>query len=133
MFKTEKKTQSWLGYLILVLSLIYVLTSLGKVDWIIWFAVAFGVFLSIFLLIEGGVYDYWRSKGYKEVTAHDFLVWLTMFVAGAVFLNSIALISVIKDMIPSSVLGFLSTIGVTTAVIAGILGMIYIIVPKPKS
>ena len=131
-FDVEKKTQVWLGALILVLSLIYVFASLGKIDWVIWIAVTFGIFLSIFLFSEGGVYEYWRNKGYKKISANDFLVWMTMFVSGVVFLNSIALMGVVRDWLPDTVLSFLSVVGVTSGIIAGTLGAIYVIIPKPK-
>ena len=133
MFDIEKKTQGWLGALVLVLSLVYIFASLGKIDWVLWIAVIFGVFLSIFLFIEGGVYHYWKSKGYKKVDAGDFLVWLTMFVSGAIFLNSMSFVGVIGDRMPEVVLSFLSMIGVVTGIIGGILGAIYVIVPKPKA
>lgn len=132
-FDIEKKTQVWLGALILVLSLVWVFASLGRTDFVIWIALIFGIFLSIFLFIEGGVYEYWRSKGYRKIEANDFLVWLTMFVSGAVFLNSIAFIGVVRNVIPDAVLGFLSGVGVITGVIGGTLGAIYILVPKPKA
>src|SRR3990167_580386 len=133
LFDVEKKTQSWLGAFILVLSLIYVFASLGKLDWVVWIAIAFGVFLSILLISEGGVYSYWKSKGYRKIDSGDFLVWMTMFVSGVVFLNSIALIGVVKDWFPDAVLNFLSIVGVTSGIIAGLLGAVYVLVPKPKA
>lgn len=133
MFKVERGSSVWLGWLIILLSVVYGLASLGRLNWIVWVAMIFGVFLSIFLFIEGGIRDYWRSKGYKSLDSSDFLVWLTMFVSGAIFLNSIALIGVIRDLMPDVVLGFLSTIGVITAVIGAILGVMYVLVPKPKA
>ena len=132
-FDVEKKSQVWLGLLVLVSSIIYILASLGRADWTVWMALVFGVFLSGFLIFEGGVYHYWKSKGYKHIGMSDFVVYLTMFVAGAVFLNSIALMGVVRDWLPDAVLSFLSTIGVTTGIIAGILGIIYVLIPKPKA
>lgn len=132
-FDVEKKTQVWLGSLILVLSLVYVFASLGRIDWVLWVAVIFGLFLSVFLFIEGGIYDYWRRKAYKQISANDFLVWLTMFTSAVVLINTLALVPILQDKIPEVVLNFVRPIGITTGVIAGILGAIYVIVPKPKA
>ena len=133
MLNVEKKSQVWLGWLIVLLSVIYGLSSLGKVEWLVWIAVIFGIFLSIFLVIEGGIRDYLRSKGWRKIDSSDFLVWFTMFVAGAIFLNSIALIGVVRSWMPMIVLSFLSTIGIVTSVIGAILGIMYVFVPKPKA
>lgn len=133
MFNIEKRSQAILGWLIVLLSVIYGLASLGKVEWIVWVAIVFGVFLSMFLFIEGGIYSYWKKGGYRHVDSGDFLVWVTMFVSGAIFINSIALIGVVRDWLPEMVLSFLATIGLIVAVIGSILGVMYALVPKPKA
>jgi hypothetical protein len=133
MFNIEKGSQFWLGLFILASSIVYTLSSLGRADWVVWMSVVFGIVLSMFLVSEGGVYSYWKSKGYKRVSANDLIIWVTMFVAGCVFLNSIALIAVVKDYFPLMVLDFLSKIGIATGIIAGILGIVYIFIPKPKA
>lgn len=133
MFKFEKSTQNYLGWLVVVLSAIYALATLGRVDFVLWIAFAVGMFLTILLWVEAGITTYFKNSGYKKITGADFLVWITAFVSGVLFINTLALIPVIRDAMPQAILNFAKGIGVSVAVIAVILGIFYAFTGKPKA
>jgi len=122
----EKKTTLWLGLLVLVLSIIYVLTTLGKADWVTYIAIIFGIFLAVFLFIEGGVFEYFRRKEYRQIGFGDILVWATIVSATAIAMNSILLFQSIKDIAPQWLISISTGTGVTFGVLGGIFAIVYI-------
>lgn len=130
----EKKTRFWIGLLILAMSALYVLVSFGKTDWVKWMAVIWGIFLTVFLILEAGIVDYFRQKKYQQIGVNDLLVWVTMIVSACVLLNTILII----NMIPAkSIPVWLSTFSTTTSIVvgclAGVLGIFYTLTGKPKA
>ncbi len=128
----EKKTNLWLGLLILVLSIVYVLATLGRTSWTAWIAIIFGLFLTIFLIIEGGIITYFQKKDYKRLGFGDAVVWVTAVVAAIIFINTLLLFNFIKQQAPEWLINFAGTTGIITGVIAGILAIVYIFYPRFK-
>lgn len=126
----EKKTGLWLGLLVLVLSIIYILTTLGKATWTSYIAIVFGYFLVGFLIIEGGVLEYFRRKDYKKIGVGDFVVWITIASASVIFLNTTLLIQAVRNITPDNILNpllsFTQITGVTAGIVGAILGIVYI-------
>ncbi|MBU0958830.1 MAG: hypothetical protein KKB31_02675 [Nanoarchaeota archaeon] len=131
--KVEKGSGKWFGITILLLSVLLVLSSLGKVSWIQWIAVVFSIILGFFLWREGGVRDYLRSKGYKKVTGNDLIVWLSFIFGTFLILNGIFLINIIRNSAPGWLTSFISTSGVIGGVVSGLLAIFLIFTPKPKA
>lgn len=127
----EKRTRFWIGLFILAMSVVYVLVTLGKTDWVRWIAVIWGFFLVGLLLFEAGVIEYFRQKKYKNIGPNDILVWITIIVAAILFTNSILLLNIIPlTSVPEALLSFLTTSGVIVGVTAGVLGVFYIFTGK---
>lgn len=124
--KLEKKSQFWLGLLVVVLSLVYIFSTLGRTTWTNWIAFLFGVFLAIFLFVEGGITNYFKSKSYRSLGFGDLVVFLTIFSGAIVLLNSILIFRSIRAVAPEWLIGFTTATGVTTGVIAGILGIVFV-------
>jgi len=131
--KLEDTGKKSIGYLAIFLSLVYIFASLGKIDWVVWIAFGAGIFLSFFLLSQAGVSSYLKRKGWRSISANDFVIGLTVFISGVVFLNSIFLFGVVRNRIPEAVLTFTTSIGVTSGLIAGILALIFVFTSKPKA
>jgi len=128
----EKSTGLWMGLFIVVLSIIYLFVSLGKTTWVEWIALVFGIFLSVMLFIESGIITYFNRSDYRKITIGDFVVWITVAVAVLIFLNSILLIGIVKENAPLWLINFSSTIGVISAVIGAVLGLVHLVMPRFK-
>src|SRR4030042_3379728 len=102
----EKASSLWIGLFILVMSVIYVFVTIGQTDWVIWISIVWGVFLSILLFIESGIIVYFQKKDYKKLTMGDGIVFLTLIIATGILMNTIFLINVVSDIIPSYILNF---------------------------
>jgi hypothetical protein len=133
LIKVEKGSGRWFGVTILILSVLLILSSLGKVDWIQWMAVVFSIILGIFCWREGGVRDYLKSKGYKKVDANDIIVWLSFIFGTFLILNGIFLINAIRNSAPEWLTSFISVSGIIGGIISGLLGVFLIFTPKPKA
>ena len=128
----EKKSSLWIGAFLLVMSLVYILVSLGKTDWIKWIAVIFGLFIAGFLFIESGIVTYFRKKDYKKIQFGDFVVWITVGVAFVVAINSLLLIGMLNNSAPQWLKSFSSMTGVAVGGVAGVLAIIHMIMPRFK-
>lgn len=131
--KLEDSGRKWFGLWVLFLAIIYVLASLGKISWVQWIAVGSGIFLSLFVIGQAGVWDYLRQKRYKSIGFGDIMVWIALFFAGVLFLNSIFLIPFIGTTAPSWIVNFTTGIGVTAGIIVGLLAIFFAFTPKPKA
>lgn len=130
----EKKSRFWIGLFILVMSLIYILVSWGKAEWIRWISLVWGFFLVGFLIIEAGIVEYFQQKRYKQIGMNDILVMVTIATAFVLLLNSILLLNVIPmESVPEWLLSFLRTNATIVGVISGILGIFYIFTGKPRA
>lgn len=134
MIKTniEEKSRLWLGLFVLVLSVVYILATLGKTSWTAYIAIIFGYFLVGFLYIEGGIREYFRRKEYKRISFGDFIVWTTIFFGTVVLINTTLLFQTIRDSAPEWLITFVASTGVVAGVISGILGIVYIFTPRFK-
>ena len=134
----EQKTMLWTGLLLVVLSLIYIFVTLGRIDLIRWVAVFFGAYLSIFLFVQAGIIEYFRKKEYKTIGFGDIVVWLTVIVAVLVLINTALLIGIIGAYIPEWItsqewlMSLTRTIGVIIGILAGLLGIAHILSPRFK-
>jgi len=131
--KLEESGRKLFGLWVVFLAVIYIFANLGKISWVLWIAVGSGLFLSVFLWGQVGATSYLKKKGWKSVSASDFVVWVTMFVSGVVFVNSLTLIPIIGSSVPQSILTFTRGIGITTGLIAGILALIFAFSNKPRA
>ena len=127
-----KKTSRWVSAFLLVMFIIYILVSLGKTDWIIWIAVIFGFFITGFLILQAGLVEYFRKKEYREIGIGDFIVFLSVAVAVAVFMNSLLLINIIKEQTPQAIITFATSTGVFVGIVGGILSIVHLIMPRFK-
>ena len=130
--QVEKRTSMWMGAFIIVMAIIYILTTLGKTDWISWIAIIFGFFLAIFLFIQSGILTYFNKEEYRKIGIGDIVVMLTIIFAVGVFLNTLLLLQVIQNIAPAWLTSFATTVGVTVGVGAGVLGIIHVIFPRFK-
>jgi hypothetical protein len=126
----EKKTGLWMGLLVVVLSIIYLLVSLGKAEWIQYIALIWGFFLSIFLFLEAGIITYFQKKEWKKITMGDFVVWITVIFAALIFINSLLLINIVRINTPTWLQSFSSMVGIVAGIGGAILGIIHIIMPR---
>lgn len=132
MLNIENKTKWILTSIVVVAFLTYIFTTLGRTEWIVWLSVVFGVLLGLFLYSETAVLSYIKSKAYRKLDAGDILVWLGAVFGTAVILNSVFLINAVRNFAPEPLLNFLSGVGVVVGVVAGILALLLLWLPKPK-
>jgi len=133
MLNVEKGSQKYFGVTVLILSVILVLSSLGKVEWVQWMAVVFSILLGLVLYSEGGVRTYLASKGWKKVTANDLVVWMAFIFGTFLIINGILLINVIRNVSPEWLVSFISGAGIIGGIISGLLGIFLIFTPRPKA
>jgi hypothetical protein len=133
LIKVEKQTQIWMGAFIAILSVIYGLSSLGRVEWVNYISIIFGFFLSGFLLIEGGIFAYFREKKYKVITFGDIITITTMIISALTLLNTLLLFKAVRMSAPIWLLDFSKTTGVIVAIAGGIIGIIYLFAGKVKN
>lgn len=131
--KLEDSGRKLFGLWVVFLAVIYILASFGRIEWLQWVAVGSGILLSLFVFGQAGTLDYFRQKKYKNIGTGDFVVWISSFFAGVVFLNSLFLIQMIRNLAPAGLLNFTTAIGVTSGVIVSILALIFAFSSKPKA
>jgi len=130
--KIQKQTSLWIGLALLAFSVMYALVSLGRTEWLSWMAVGSGLFISVFLFIQAGVFEYFRKKDYRKIGFGDVVVWTTVAVSIAIFLNSLFLIQFIGNAVPSALRTFLANVGVITGSLGGLLAILHIFMPRFK-
>ena len=109
--KISKKTNLWLGVFVLVMSVIYILVTIGQTAWINWIAMVWGFFLGGFLLIEGQIIAYFREKRYRKLTVGDFVVFASLIFGVVIIINSFLLIGILQESAPSWLVSFATTMG----------------------
>ena len=128
----EKQTSLWMGLFILVMALMYILASLGKVDWLRYIAVIFGFFLAGFLFIQSGIRVYFQRQEYKKISIGDFVVFATIIFAAGILINSFLLIEALKNISPNWLLSFSRVTGIIAGTGAGILAVVHLLLPRFK-
>jgi|GEM_PF-6010288 len=126
------KTNLWIGSIVVLMGLGYLLTSLGQVDYVRYIFTAFGIILSVFLFIEAGVIQYFKKENYKQIGFGDIVVFGTIIVATGVLLNSILVFQAVRDVMPSWLASFATTTGVLFGVLGIIAGVLHITFPRFK-
>lgn len=126
LFKIEKNSEVWLGVVIFLLAVIYILFSLGKTIWIQWIAVVTGLILASFIFFKAGSIEYFKRKEYKKIDFNDFKVWISIILAVVVALNSIISIQSIRNSAPVWLINFTSSTGVIAGSVVGVLAIIYL-------
>ena len=128
----EKTTSLWMGLFIVAMSLIYALVTMGKATWIIWIAVVWGIFLSVFLFLESGIFTYFQKKDYKRIGIGDAVVFLTLIFGAVILINTLLLFQVINESAPNWLVSFAGTTGLISGIGGAILGVIHIVYPRFK-
>ena len=132
MIQTEKGTKWILTSIILVAVLGYIFASFGNSNAVLWMFAILGILLGLGLYTESAVVEYIRQKKYKSVSFADFFVWAGFIFGTIVILNSITIITAIRNVAPSWLLNFLSITGSIAGGIAGILLLLMLWMPKPQ-
>lgn len=130
LFKLEQGSERWFGVTVILLSLMLIASSLGKTNWLAYISGGFSIILGLFLYREGGVRDYLQKKGYKKITAGDFIVW-SSFIFGT-FLLTNGLLLFFGDL-SGGFVNFIRSSGVVGGIISLILGTFLILTPKVKA
>lgn len=130
--KSEKNTSLWVGLLVLVLSIVYILVSLGKSDWVKIISIIWGFFLTGFLFFQAGVTDYFRKKDYRKIGFGDIVVWLTVGVAFMTLVNTFMMISSVGKMLPEWLTSFAKATGIFVGVTGGVLAIVHMLMPRFK-
>lgn len=128
----QNKTNLWIGAIVSLMGLGYLLTSLGQADYIKYIFSVFGVLLSVFLFIEAGIIQYFKNENYKQIGFGDFVVFGTIIIATGVLLNSILIFQAIKDVFPLWLSNFATTTGVLFGILGIIAGVLHIAFPRFK-
>ena len=123
----ERKAGIWLGLSILLLSIIYLATTLEDLSWVRWIAVFFGFLVVLILIIEGGIFNYFAQKGYQSISFSDIVIWLTLITATLIFVNTSLLIPVLQSKAPEWLISITRTSGVILGSMGILLGIIYMI------
>ena|SRR3990167_1473520 len=131
-FNIEKKTRWLVSTIVLVTALIYVFASFGKTEWILWATAILGILLGLFLYAESGIIEYYRQKKYRNISVSDVFVWLGFIFGTVIILNSITIITAIRNVTPTWLLSFLSINGAIAGGIAGILAIVFMFTPMPE-
>lgn len=131
--KLEKSGAKMLGIWVLFLAVIFILSSFGKIDWILWIAVGSGILLSLFVLAQVGTYSYFKRKGYKQVSMGDFVVLGATFFSAVVLINSLVLIPLIGNIVPGFLSDFTTGMRVVSGVVVAGLAIFLTFTPKPKA
>lgn len=127
-----KKNNIWIGSIVALMSLGYLLTSLGEGDSVRYIFSAFGLLLGLFLYVEAGIIQYFNSGNYKEFGIGDIVVFGTLIVGTGVLLNSLLIFQAVKDVFPDWLNSFAMTNGILFGVLGIIAGVIHIAYPRFK-
>lgn len=128
----QNKVNIWVGSIVALMSVGYLLTSLGQAEYIMYIFSTFGIILSLFLFAQAGLIQYFKSENYKRIGLGDLVVFTTIIVATGVLLNSIIIFQAIKDAIPVWLSNFATTTGVLFGILGIIFGIIHIMYPRFK-
>lgn len=131
-FNLEKKTGLWTGLFVLVMSIIYILVTLGKTQWTMYIAVIWGFFLGGLLFFEAGAIDYFRKKEYRSVGFGDLVVWLSIAFSVIILVNTILLIGNLRASSPTWIVDFATNTGLIGGIGGAILGVAHILMPRFK-
>ena len=131
-FNVEKKTRWILSGIILTAVLGYIFASFGKTEWVLWTFAFLGFLLGLGIFSEVGIISYFRAKSYKNIGFDDFFVWVGAGVGTVVIVNSLTIITAIRNGTPEWLLNFLSINGAIFGGIAGILTLIFLFTAKPR-
>src|SRR3990167_4205832 len=112
----EKKTGLWMGILVAILSVIYILVTLGKTTCVQYIAVIWSFFLALFLFSEASIITYFQRKDYKRIGIGDIVVFLSIAFGAGILINGLLLINVISSNAPLWVVTFAQTIGLITGI-----------------
>lgn len=132
MLNVEKNTKWILSSVVVVTFLTYIFTSLGRSEWVVWLSAIFGVLLGLFLYSETAVISYVKQKGYRRLDTGDIMVWLGAVFGTAVILNSVFFVTAIRNAVPSGFLSFLTGTSVVSGIVAGILALLLLWLPRPN-
>lgn len=130
--KITKRSNFWLGIFVLVMSILYILVTLGKTTWVQWIAMVWGFFLGGFLLIEAQVIAYFREKRYKKIAVGDFVVFGSLIFGAVIIINSLLLVGIIQSSAPLWLTNFATTMGVIAGSVGGLLGIAHLLLPRFK-
>jgi len=130
--KIESKTKLVLSAIVVVSVLGYIFASFGNSNAILWTFAVLGILLGFGLYTEVAIVDYLRNKKYKDLGTGDFLVWLGFIFGTIVILNSIIIVTAIRNLTPAWLLNFLSINGAIAGGIAGILLLMMLWLPKQE-
>lgn len=129
----ENKSRMIIAGFILVLAVLYVVASLfDSVNLLQWFAVVFGFFLSLILFVEAGVITYFKKKEYRKLGFGDVLVWFTIIIAVATFLDTLLLAGVITKGASQWLSTYVSNSATIIGASAGVLAIIHLVSPRFK-
>jgi len=132
----EKTTIKFFGWVILVLSIIFGLAALSVTDYSPYIASVIGIILATIIVLEGGFITYFTKSEYKKVTTRDILVWFSMLIAGAIYINSILLLPKVGAQITLRFPQVASYLGKYSAIIgalAALLSIFYLLMPSKKN
>ena len=129
---TEKSTQMILAVLGIIITLLFILVSMGKADWLQWIALIAGAFLGLVLWTEGAIYAYFKSSGYRKIGFGDIIVWASFVVGAILITQAIFLLNALQNQMPVWLEKFLSVSGITIGILAGILFAYHLYAPRPN-
>lgn len=124
----ERKSIMWLAILVLLLSFIYIATTLGSIQWVRWVAVFSGYMLVLFLVVKGGIYEYFQEKKWRRISFGDFLLWTTLIFATILFINTTLIFQSINDVSPEWLIKFSKSTGLSAGIGSAVLSVIYILI-----
>jgi hypothetical protein len=131
--KTEKLTQTILGIFAILMLIIFTVASLGaKYDFTKYVIMITGFVLSLTLISEAGVYQYFRSKSYKKIGFGDVVVLLAILLAGSVLINSFLMISMLSEVAPTWLITYSQASGTTIGILGLIVAIVLMITPRVK-
>tara|TARA_Y100000310_G_scaffold67692_2_gene63065 strand:- start:4846 stop:5244 length:399 start_codon:yes stop_codon:yes gene_type:complete len=132
MLNIQKGTKLIFAGIILAVAIGYILTSLGATQYLLYASAGLGVLFGLFLYVEGGVYDYYKKKGYKTIGVGDALVWLAFIFGTFIIANSLLIFGGVRDNVPEAIANFLAINGAVGGALAGVLAIAFLFLPKPQ-
>jgi len=126
------KSNIWIGAIVILMGLGYLLTSLGQAEYLRYIYATFGILLSAFLFVEAGIIQYFKSENYKQIGFGDIVVFGTVIVATGVLLNSIIIFQALRDVFPAWLNSFAMTTGILFGVLGMVAGILHIAYPRFK-
>jgi hypothetical protein len=132
--KLEKSTQTILGIFAVLMLVIFTIASIGiKYDFTKYVVMISGFFLTFILISEAGVFQYFRSKSYKKITFGDIIIFVSILLAGGVFINSLLMIPQLSAVSPLWLISYAQVSGAIMGLIGLIVAVIYMMTPRVKA